>query len=787
MTPAEQAALLAYQQEQQRAAAQNQQDQGGLLDTLGKLALGAGAAAAGVYGARRLLRGAGAVAPSKVAPSAAEVRRAAGAVPADVARQQRGIELTRLARAERPQGVVQTNLDQLVQAVLNDLPDEANKAAANQFLARGKERAGVTGALTKATPSPTEFLNEAVEQVAVKVLDQPGTAQLQGRTFQALPVGRATTEELAAGQRLLEDPELLSLVKQQTAEELSEARSYQSKAQAEYRNLLSSRADEALSAIRKEANTVQAAAQEDFANQYLRNQGYTAADTLVDQQQGRIVGQVDHFANAVNLAEDQTTGRVKAALQRNEDTNLAAIEMAEDAVDQQLARLTQQSPEAASSIDVDAAINQVASQLADGLPVDQAEVVTTVRGFGFQPTQPGLGLQQQAARSQRYGTPTKVSVIGQYPAVSEQAPAPYLKFPGELGSSAGEEIVVTEAQPFTGLTNIRRGGVEFTAREGRVGEQGRPGRYTVLPPGTPTEGRTFTGPSTPTLSADEIANKLAEIQVSREAQVQNAMSRGLTEARARRQAQLTESQKQALEASLPSYSTEDVMSRTGMVSYGDITEAERFSEEAASRSGQLKALEEGGFLEEQVDPGQVRTEPRTVKYGMMVRPASKTSYRGVTGLPGTGVYGTIPGIAPKQVAVGSAEPFGAGAVRASKVTRSDIGESRGITTPLQFTPGESIVGRETPEGFTYTGTAMSQPTRVSQRELVEEAMAKSTADPYGDVPVPPSISELTEQDVNAQRLKSVDVSRNIMNIMKSAPPDKAQALVNQYVQGLRNR
>jgi hypothetical protein len=787
MTPAEQAALLAYQQEQQRAAAQNQQDQGGLLDTLGKLALGAGAAAAGVYGARRLLRGAGAVAPSKVAPSAAEVRRAAGAVPADVARQQRGIELTRLARAERPQGVVQTNLDQLVQAVLNDLPDEANKAAANQFLARGKERAGVTGALTKATPSPTEFLNEAVEQVAVKVLDQPGTAQLQGRTFQALPVGRATTEELAAGQRLLEDPELLSLVKQQTAEELSEARSYQSKAQAEYRNLLSERAEEARSAILKEANTTQAAAQEDFANQYLRNQGYTAADTLVDQHQDRIVTRVDHFANAVNSAEDQTTGRVKAALQRNEDTNLAAIEMAEDAVDQQLARLTQQSPEAASSIDVDAAINQVASQLADGLPVDQAEVVTTVRGFGFQPTQPGLGLQQQAARSQRYGTPTKVSVIGQYPAVSEQAPASYLKFPGELGSSAGEEIVVTEAQPFTGLTNIRRGGVEFTAREGRVGEQGRPGRYTVLPPGTPTEGRTFTGPSTPTLSADEIANKLAEIQVSREAQVQNAMSRGLTEARARRQAQLTESQKQALEASLPSYSTEDVMSRTGMVSYGDITEAERFSEEAASRSGQLKALEEGGFLEEQVDPGQVRTEPRTVKYGTMVRPASKTSYRGVTGLPGTGVYGTIPGVALKQVAVGSAEPFGAGAVRASKVTRSELGESRGITTPLQFTPGESVGGRETPEGFTYTGTAMSQPTRVSQRELVEEAMAKSTADPYGDVPVPPSISELTEQDVNAQRLKSVDVSRNIMNIMKSAPPDKAQALVNQYVQSLRNR
>jgi hypothetical protein len=757
MTPAEQAALLAYQQEQQRAAAQNQQDQGGLLDTLGKLALGAGAAAAGVYGARRLLRGAGAVAPSKVAPSAAEVRRAAGVVPADVARQQRGIELTRLARAERPQGVVQTNLDQLVQAVLNDLPDEANKAAANQFLARGKERAGVTAGLAKAAPSPTEFLNEAVEQVAVKVLDQPGTVQLQGRTFQALPVGRATTEELAAGQRLLEDPELLSLVKQQTAEELSEARSYQSKAQAEYRNLLSERAEEARSAILKEANTTQAAAQEDFANQYLRNQGYTAADTLVDQHQDRIVTRVDHFANAVNSAEDQTTGRVKAALQRNKDTNLAAIEMAEDAVDQQLARLTQQSPEAASSIDVDAAINQVASQLADGLPVDQAETVATKPVYVFRETvfeQPGARIQEEAQKVQRYRTPTPVSVIGQYPAASQQTPSPYVKFPGKYGTSAGEEIVVSPVSPITSLTNIRRGDLEFTAREGRIGEEGRPGRYTVLPPGTPTEGRTFTGPSTPTLSADEIANKLAEIQVSREAQVQNAMSRGLTEARARRQAQLTESQKQALEASLPSYSTEDVMSRTGMVSYGDITEAERFSEEAASRSGQLKALEEGGFLEEQVDPGQIRTEPRQSAPGVMVRPSSKTSYRGMTGRPGVGIYGEQgPGKAGDL-------DFGAGAVEAKKEIKVE-GEERGVTTPRPFIFGVDDPQTRTPEGFVYTEEALTQPTQ-----------ARGGYRRYGKQP--PTRPEAARE--------AFDVASQLRQLQQSGRPEEAQAFLDKMMQ-----
>jgi hypothetical protein len=317
MTPAEQAALLAYQQEQQRAAAQNQQDQGGLLDALGKLALGAGAVAAGAYGARRLFRGAGAVAPSKVAPSAAEVRRAAGAVPADVARQQRGIELTRLARAERPQGVRQVDLSRL----------------AGQ------------------------------------------TTELPASYYQRTP---STFKEFSQdpARALLTDPELLKYVEAEEAAAVMRQpamRAEQSRQQAQVRRALSAEAQGIIDATRLEANTVQAAAQEDFANQYLRNQGYTAADTLVDQQQGRIIGQVDHFANAVNSAEDQTTGRVKVALQRNEDTNLAAIEMAEDAVDQQLARLTQQSPQAASSIDVDAAINQVASQLEDGLPVDQAE------------------------------------------------------------------------------------------------------------------------------------------------------------------------------------------------------------------------------------------------------------------------------------------------------------------------------------------------------------------------------------------------------------------------------
>jgi hypothetical protein len=128
-----------------------------------------------------------------------------------------------------------------------------------------------------------------------------------------------------------------------------------------------------ISSVRRQANTVQAAGQEDFANQYLRNEGYTQADTLVDQQVSSNLNQTDQFINAVNSAEDQQTGRVKLGFQRNEDENLAAIELAEDRVDAQLASMAQTSPESAGGIEVDAAINRVAAQRPDGMPVDQAE------------------------------------------------------------------------------------------------------------------------------------------------------------------------------------------------------------------------------------------------------------------------------------------------------------------------------------------------------------------------------------------------------------------------------
>jgi len=325
------AAYAAYEAEKRRQAEQQQQNQPNLIDALGKLALGTGAAVASYYGIRGLTQrlktadpfsvGSYAPKPSQVPVDEAAVRRAAGAVPADVVRQQRGIELTRQARAERLQGVRQGNLT----GQKTDLP----------------------------------------------VARTPGTFQQFSREASGV----------AAAERLAQDPELLSLVKQQAAEELSEARSYQAKAQNEYRRLLSAEAEKVIDAVRKETNTVQAAAQSDFGPQkFIQDAGYVEADSLVDQHRSGLIGQVDHFANAANSAEDQATGRVKRALQRNEDENLAAVEMAEDAVDTQIARAAQSDPTVASVSEIDAAINQVADGLPDGRPVDQAEGVVVSAG-----------------------------------------------------------------------------------------------------------------------------------------------------------------------------------------------------------------------------------------------------------------------------------------------------------------------------------------------------------------------------------------------------------------------
>jgi len=343
--------------------------QDNLLDTVGKIALAAGATAGAVVAGRRLTGGQNTSATfdlSQLQPK--NLRRAAARVVApqetvapsrpapttSMERQRQAEEFTRQARSERMPGVVQTNLPQA--SVARD-PWTGRETVIDPF-----------------GPGTAPPVRRA-------------EAQAGG---QALPVGRATQEELAVRQQLLEDTELLKLVEAEqmaAANVLPENRAEQSRQQAQVRRAQSQLAQETIDDLRAEAQP-----QSNFAGQYLQQAGYQEADTLVDQQVSKTLVNSDQTVNAVNSAEDQQTGRVKMAFQRNEDENLSAIEFAEDQVDAQLARMAQAAPETAGSIEVDAAINQVAAQRPDGMPLDQVESLM----WGFEEQMERQGQKAQA-------------------------------------------------------------------------------------------------------------------------------------------------------------------------------------------------------------------------------------------------------------------------------------------------------------------------------------------------------------------------------------------------------
>lgn len=80
--------------------------------------------------------------------------------------------------------------------------------------------------------------------------------------------------------------------------------------------------------------------------------------------QENLLGQTrNQITNAVQSGEDQQTGRIKSQLQRNKDLDMSQVEGLENIAQQSRSLSTEQ----------DAAINQAASQLPDGIPFDQAE------------------------------------------------------------------------------------------------------------------------------------------------------------------------------------------------------------------------------------------------------------------------------------------------------------------------------------------------------------------------------------------------------------------------------
>lgn len=92
------------------------------------------------------------------------------------------------------------------------------------------------------------------------------------------------------------------------------------------------------------------------------------AETLVEKQNARRPLVSEQSVEAVDTGADQQTARVMQGLQRNEDLDLGQIEIMED-------RARQSYREPVPQEFADAAINEVAASLPDGLPIDQAEQI----------------------------------------------------------------------------------------------------------------------------------------------------------------------------------------------------------------------------------------------------------------------------------------------------------------------------------------------------------------------------------------------------------------------------
>lgn len=384
-------AALAYQaeQEQRRKA----QEQPNLLDIAGRTALGLGAAALAGVGIRGLMRR-NAVRPVSVedlgataARAEENVRRAARstatlppsrpAPPAGVARQQTAEEFTRQARAERPTGIQQVSIQDVVpteEEFVAYRPDPKEMVSREVAEAR---RQAATSALLKASQSRQEPYQLSLGGEFSPTLRSirssefgPNLTQVRERALGLLPAEAPSRPlDIAPNQLNIFNPR--SYIEQTGSIEptLTVRPAVKSAVDAsdrfiqEYEQLAENqaRADRRVKAgLREREMQIRGTGERVLAE--------LQQESLVSKQQARAGFNVDQAINALDAAEDQQTGRVKIQLQRNEDLDLGQVEVLEDIASQQRN----------SMLEMDEPINRVAAQLPDGLPIDQAEGVRSL-------------------------------------------------------------------------------------------------------------------------------------------------------------------------------------------------------------------------------------------------------------------------------------------------------------------------------------------------------------------------------------------------------------------------
>ena len=382
--PEGRAALAPYVMEWRRNQLKQprQEEQGpNLLQTVGGLATAAGVGTLAFLGARRLAGRRG-VQPVNVVDMDEAVRRAAQPIP----QLQRGTGAGPGAGTARPPiprqpapssgpSPTPTATQQVVQRVATapnpwDLPTDTG--AIRDITQAAREVTPITRALPPAEPEYVAYRPDPREMVSADVAE----ARRKAATANLLEASRRTgayqPEISGVGGTLMALRSPVGALAEETGELVAQAESRPLSAAPAQLNLLSYVKEaaepqgDAVDRLLTEYNQlVEGQARADrraqaSVRQYRMEQQGKAMrviddlrrESLTENQQAKRAFNVDQAINALDSGEDQMTGRVRQQLQRNEDTNLALIDQAEDRT---------------NNIDV------AASMTPDGVPVDQAE------------------------------------------------------------------------------------------------------------------------------------------------------------------------------------------------------------------------------------------------------------------------------------------------------------------------------------------------------------------------------------------------------------------------------
>tara|TARA_R110000868_G_scaffold84129_4_gene237341 strand:- start:6449 stop:8611 length:2163 start_codon:yes stop_codon:yes gene_type:complete len=712
--------FAAYQAEQDKLRQQPEQENN-LVDALGKAALAAGVATAGIVGGRRFFAGRGA-APTPVRNTSATT-------------------------------------------------DLSNINVNNLRRASGRPPVNATETVVPSRPAPRPVPQTTIERLGDvnEITRQARSERPQGIKFVDLSDEVRTSAAPDAADRLLNDLDLLKRVEaEELAKEnlLSSNRSEQAKQAARRRQVLAATGGDIISTLRSEANTAEAAAQSDFGPQtFLKQKGYIDAESMTEQHVAARPQHIEQVEDALSSGTHQMEGRTKHRLQQNEDLDLGQIEIMEEMADAQYRNFVNQAdPSQMMGLEPDIHVEQVASRLPDGLPVDQAEGALSfaqkrmqeIRGVQEAQGYRGLSTEKQMLQGEQgtrikqaselyaaTGDPNVLSLISETPSlpISVQPKAQQLITTQSLEGDAPSELSTSSLYS------------PFKKRELNINKQ------------EDVDMRMTNRLSGLGATRENIPKIIINPEYAALEEQTNMAMYGMKQGNPTAANIYYQNRQKFREGKVP---PREIINPEYLTLSQQMSEAESVRREARdiieskkSNVAQFPSVYRVADLQEGVRPfyeqtleGEIIPETLELRKGRPSRPA-----------------GTVE------------KPASGSSMRGLRGVEREFASTETMeSNPIRWDPSLHSPAQRTPEGFVYTEEAMRKPSEpVYTRGEIRNEIAMSD-EPIG---YEEAVRRLGSQPATEVGRRSMDVSEDIRKIKNSNSPEKAQRLVNVYLQQLK--